>query len=105
GESVVLGLRDGSIPGGYLSWSDPLHDGPVPRASSLQNLSDARAEALSSFGWGAYDDIRSTFAARDGVLADFRSHEEVVLWFEHDLYDQLQLIQLFDWFSGQDFTG
>jgi hypothetical protein len=24
------------------------------------------------------------------------------LWFEHDLYDQLQLIQILDWFSHQD---
>jgi hypothetical protein len=26
----------------------------------------------------------------------------VVLWFEHDLFDQLQLIQILDWFSYQD---
>ena len=32
----------------------------------------------------------------------FRDHEEVILWFEHDLYDQLQLIQILDWFSRQD---
>ena len=36
------------------------------------------------------------------MLEDFRKFEEVVLWFEHDLYDQLQLIQLLDWFSHQE---
>ena len=25
----------------------------------------------------------------------------MILWFEHDLFDQLQLIQILDWFSGQ----
>jgi hypothetical protein len=37
------------------------------------------------------------------TLARFGEHEEVVLWFEHDLYDQLQLIQLLDWFGRQGF--
>jgi hypothetical protein len=105
GESVVHSFIAGSIPGSYLAWSDPLHDGPVPHASSLDEFSDRRAEALSSNGWGSYSEIRSAFAARDQAIAGFQSHEEVVLWFEHDLYDQLQLIQLLDWFSGQDLTG
>lgn len=25
----------------------------------------------------------------------------MILWFERDLYDQLQLLQLLDWFSSQ----
>ena len=36
------------------------------------------------------------FAARDGTLAAVQGTEEVVLWFERDLYDQLQLIQILD---------
>lgn len=36
------------------------------------------------------------------MLQSFREHEEVVLWFEHDLFDQLQLIQLLDWFTHHD---
>ena len=30
---------------------------------------------------------------RDATLA---AHQETVLWFEHDLYDQLQLLQVLD---------
>ncbi len=105
GESVVHSFRAGAIPGIYLAWADSLHDGPVPVTTSLEDLSDVRAQALSSFGWGTYDEIRSAFAARDRAIADCRNHEEVVLWFEHDLYDQLQLIQLLDWFSAQELKG
>jgi hypothetical protein len=45
------------------------------------------------------------FAGRDRALAGFREHDEVVLWFEHDLYDQLQLAQLLDWFADQEMGG
>ena len=54
---------------------------------------------------GSYDDIRLEFAERDRTLAGFRDHDETVLWFEHDLYDQLQLFQLLDWLSRQDRAG
>lgn len=79
-----------------------LHDGPVPQTSTLEELSDIRAHALAGFGWGDYQKIRDGFAQRDRILKEFRKHEEVVLWFEHDLFDQLQLLQLLDWFSDQD---
>ena len=97
-------MREASLPGEYLPWRDVLHDGPVPGGLTLQELSDVRARALAGFGFNGsdYDGIRAGFAERDATLENFRKHDEVVLWFEHDLYDQLQLIQLLDWFSRQE---
>jgi hypothetical protein len=100
GDSVLHSFRDGAMPGNYLAWRDVLHDGPVPMTSTLAELSDIRARFL-----GGDDDhaaVRADLAERDGTLAAFREHQEVTLWFEHDLYDQLQLIQILDWFSEQD---
>jgi hypothetical protein len=105
GESVVRGFRAGGISGVHLSWDDPLHDGPVPGAVSLEELSNVRARAVAGFGWGSYDEIRARFSRRDRTLAAFGSYDETVLWFEHDLYDQLQLVQLLDWFAGADRAG
>ncbi|HET9838856.1 MAG TPA: hypothetical protein VFR84_11515 [Candidatus Angelobacter sp.] len=102
GESVVGTFRQVRFPGTYLSWLDVLHDGPVPQTATLSELSDVRAQALAGFGAGSYENIRAGFAARDQTLQNFRKHEEVVLWFEHDLFDQLQLIQLLDWFASQE---
>ena len=104
GDSVVATFRQVRFPGAYLPWRDVLHDGPVPQTATLGELSDIRAQALAGFGWGDYGKMRASFAARDQTLEEFRKHEEVVLWFEHDLYDQLQLIQLLDWFAEQE-TG
>lgn len=102
GDSVISTFRQSRFPGTYLSWADVLHDGPVPQTSSLEELSDIRAQALAAFGWGNYQTIREDFAQRDRTLKDFRKHKEVVLWFEHDLFDQLQLLQLLDWFRDQE---
>ena len=94
-----MGSAAGQIPGDYLAWSDALHDGPVPATESLEALSDIRARAMSDSSWGATTTSGCEFAERDRTLAGFRDHDETVLWFEHDLYDQLQLFQLLDWLS------
>jgi hypothetical protein len=104
GDSVLAGFRAGNIGGEQLAWRDVLHDGPVPMTATLEELSEIRARALAAFGWGAYAELRAAFARRDAALARRGEHQEVVLWFEHDLYDQLQLLQLLDWFA-QHGTG
>jgi len=34
------------------------------------------------------------------VIADHHSYDELVLWFEHDLFDQLNLVQILSWLPG-----
>jgi hypothetical protein len=104
GDSVVASFRDGGIPGTYLPWRDVLHDGPVPQSATLEALSDLRARVVCG-SVEHYADTRREFAERDRTLRGFRAHDETVLWFEHDLYDQLQLLQLLDWFFRQDLGG
>jgi hypothetical protein len=67
---------------------------------SLRQLSRVRVDFIASAGWGRRDEVARQFAERDAALEAAPGHEEVVLWFEHDLYDQLQLIQLLDWFGA-----
>ena len=102
GDSVLCGFREGGIPGEHLAWADPLHDGPVPTTGSLEELAAIRAHAFAGFGWGVEEEILARFLSAIRVLRDFRRHEEVVLWFEHDLFDELLVTQLLDWFCGED---
>ena len=73
-----------------LPWRDVLHDGPVPDARPAE-LRRVRAEFLASRGPADADRVEAEMAARDRAVQD-AGH--VVLWFEHDLYDQLQLLQV-----------
>jgi hypothetical protein len=62
-------------------WRDVLHEGPVP-AVGPDELRRIRASVVG-------DD----FTERDRIL-DANRDGEYVLWFEADLYDQLQIIQI-----------
>ncbi|HYW12194.1 MAG TPA: DUF1835 domain-containing protein [Longimicrobium sp.] len=99
GESAVQRIRAAGMEGDVLPWQDVLHDGPVPAGLPLEALSRVRAEFIATRGWGEAEAVRRDFAARDRRLAACAADDEVVLWFEHDLYDQLQLVQLLDWFA------
>ena len=83
-----------------LYWRDVLHEGPVPAVPPeelrqirttflLQHNADDRAEGTAMFA----ERDRSLAANRDG---------EYVLWFEADLYDQLQIIQILDRLADLD---
>ncbi len=100
GESVSL--RQAGLPGDVIYWKDVLHEGPAPAGLALEEMSRVRAQFIAGCGWGEFAAVWEDFRRRDEILAGFRAHEEVVLWFEHDLYDQLHLIQVLDWFSAQN---
>jgi hypothetical protein len=102
GDTAADLIKDAVFSGQILAWRDVLHEGPVPAGLELPQLSKLRSEYIAAQGWGTYYDVQVSFAERDTTLARFREHEEIVLWFEHDLYDQLQLMQLLAWFFGRE---
>lgn len=101
GDAAVDRLKAAHIVGHLLPWQDMLHDGPVPAGPVLDDVSDARADFLSSSLGLPLDSVRADFAHRDAQLDVHSAYGEVELWFEHDLYDQLQLIQLLHYFSHE----
>jgi redox-sensitive transcriptional activator SoxR len=100
GESAGNTLRHTSLGGAVLPWNDVLHEGPVP-AVPRSELLRLRAEFLSECGWGSRTAIRSSLERRDRHYLDaLRGGVQVVLWFEHDLFDQLQLIDALSLAAG-----
>jgi len=89
GESAAGTLRETSLDGVVLSWDDVLHVGPL--AFDPAESRRARAAFLAETGWGEAAAIETGFRRRDDLLA---SADRVALWFEHDLVDQLQLLQV-----------
>jgi hypothetical protein len=88
-----------SIPGGLSIWADPLYEGPVPAGLSDGELLDVRARYLAGPDPSPVDEINDLRRWRS-VIENDSSYDELVLWFEHDLFDQLNLIQILSWLRG-----
>jgi hypothetical protein len=74
---------------------DVLHDGPAPAVDG-DAWYETRARFLTD-GFGArYEETRASLARFDRMIADAAPDQEIVLWFEHDLFDQLLLIRTLD---------
>lgn len=96
GSAAGDGIAASGLGGQVLTWDDVLHEGPVPGEAAPADLRACRAAFLAERGWATRTDAEERLAWRDGVLAGADRFSEVVLWFEHDLYDQLQLLQVLD---------
>ncbi len=94
-------ISETGLVGRVMPWRDVLHEGPVAADLDLTELSNVRARFIASRGWSEAAAVDQSFAERDACLRASVVEDEVVLWFEHDLYDQLQLIQILDWYARE----
>jgi hypothetical protein len=94
GSIAVSRLHDLGVPGRIIPWDDVLHEGPVRGGLSEDELRHERSDFLGR-EWSETDAIEKGMRARDEHLAvAAREDDEIVLWFEHDLYDQLHVLQV-----------
>lgn len=106
GTSTTMTIEAAGIPGARSIWADPLYEGPVPAGLSDLELLDLRRRCLAGpddltrAAWTGsvpsmdpVNDLREWRAA----IERHESYDELILWFEHDLFDQLNLIQLLTW--------
>lgn len=77
-----------------LPWRDVLHVGRLPATDDPEAFAEARVEALRVLA--DTDAIRRAFAERNALLARHADFDRIEIWLEHDLYDQLQLVQIVD---------
>jgi hypothetical protein len=89
GSDIRPVLKQAGFAGEFLEYSDPLCQGPVLASPDwLERRADfvariAGADRGAILGWLS--------RAEDGLREAATSHARVVLWFEHDSYDQLIL--------------
>ena len=102
GDSVRMTLEHSSVPGAFVPYADVLHEGPVPAANEPATWRETRARYLAASGYVSYTEALRTYEHWDAQLASYENYDEIVLWFEHDLFDQLLLVRHLDWFSRRD---
>jgi len=98
GSATTNLIQAAGIPGLLSIWADPLYEGPVPGDITDAELICVRARFLASPSENA-NDVELGLARWRQVIDDVDSYDELVLWYEHDLFDQLNLLQLLSWMS------
>ena len=98
GDAMRPGFEASGLPGVMTVYADPLHDGPVPAGLSDEEIREVRARHLASEAEPA-EKIALVLRAWDAALESAAEREEIVLWLEHDLFDQLLLIRHLAWFA------
>ncbi len=93
GHSVADSLGESGVDGDIAVWADVLHEGPCPAGLDDAAWRKTRAEFLTTCGWFDFERNLETLRRWDGDFDAYTGHDELVLWFEHDLYDQLILIR------------
>lgn len=91
-------LAEAGKRGTIVPWRDMLHEGPV--TADLEGCTLRRIPWLARRYRIDEAELTATFLDRDATLKAHAAHDRIELWFEHDLYDQLQLLQILAALSG-----
>lgn len=90
GTDIERGLGVAGYVGAFLSYSNPWCHGPVP-AEPMSALLRTRAAFIAEAYEDDLDSVRSKLTEAEAALDGVAAYERLVLWFEHDSYDQLIL--------------
>lgn len=101
GDAVAEKLRRWAGEPRLIVWHDILHEGPVPPDLPLEDLTAFRTEWLTANGFGTTHHMQE----RDRQLRRLVARDSLWLWFEDDLYDQLQLLQVLHFIHEEELTA
>jgi hypothetical protein len=102
GDALRSKLEQSSVQGTLAVWADALHDGPVPQGLSDDELARLRARHFAGLMGEPEDRVVEMALGWNAALARYGEFDEVVFWFEHDLFDQLILLRHLHWLSTID---
>ena len=105
GESTAESLKQSGLPGERLVWKEALIWGPTPPGLSLSEWCRFRADFLADANAKDAQQCFEDLMQQEAVLGKLSSHDEVVFWFEFDLFCQLNLIYILGKLRGQNLTA
>ncbi|TNE66697.1 MAG: DUF1835 domain-containing protein [Alphaproteobacteria bacterium] len=93
GQDIEGGLREAGFVGDFLDFSDPFCQGPVHDLPVDEFVQMRSAFIADAYGLPP-DEVMVEQERRYSALDAVKAYDNLVLWFEHDHYDQLILAYL-----------
>ena len=102
GSDIGPGLKEAGFAGDFLEYSDPFCQGPVLTGPDwLERRADFLAQSYGTGSGMSREEIATKLhRAEEDLAAASVRYRRVVLWFEHDIYDQLILARCLALFAG-----
>lgn len=94
GDSSAGTLKESKLAGEHFAFREALIAGPTPQGLSNEEWLRVRAEFLADDYAQDFLECHDDLSQQQKALANLDTHEEVILWFEHDCFCQLHLIYL-----------
>ena len=100
GESTALLMKNAHVPGIIESADEILMEGPARNRLAKRQDWVFRAEQLETYLEIPRDQYMAAVQRRTELLERALLHDEVVLWFEEDVFCQINYMQLLSWLGG-----
>lgn len=90
-----------NLPGDYLAYTDPLPHGPVPALGDLRHFRTVRSAFIAHAYRLKPETVAHDLEQADARLLSAEEYDDITLWAEHDLYDQLFVLRVLDLLADQ----
>ncbi len=102
GDASAEIAKQSTLPGEHFAWREALIDGPTPANVKGDEWRKLRANHLSNTYEIGFNEVENELRSQEQKLSTSSEHDEVILWFEHDLFCQVNLLYLLDCFAQRE---
>ncbi len=96
GDSLADIFQKTGLAGDILPWREAIAVGPNPACSAPGERLEIRAQHLTQAYGKDLETVRESLAAQESRLTSLEEDDEIVLWFDHDLFCQANLLFVFN---------
>ena len=108
GQGTATPFQNSGLPGDLTVWNEALALGPVILEIGTKKFWDLRKNYHSNAYFGLHEELQPNESFEQLVLThiqklhESREYQEIILWFEFDLFCQINLIALASWLEDQN---
>lgn len=101
GDATLHQFERAGMKGEKMIWREVLSEGRVPETIGAEAFWEVRSSFFESFFEVEEEKYHQLTVEEFEKVESFSDYEEITLWFEYDLFCQLNLMALLSWFAGQ----